>query len=65
MPWLWVNQTALRGESAVPMPSLALVVQRGSIPGEPGALVMGRSSLSKRSLFEKSSAKTFLLPGDF
>src|SRR5919198_6090588 len=37
MPWLSVNQTRLCRFSAVPTPDLALDVQRGSIPGHPGA----------------------------
>jgi hypothetical protein len=37
MPWLWVNQTAVRGDSDVPTPSFALVVHRAAIPGKPGA----------------------------
>jgi hypothetical protein len=37
MPWLSVNQTRLAGRSDVPSPVLALVVQRGGIPGQPGA----------------------------
>lgn len=44
MPWLSVNQTHDALLYAVPMPVLALEVQRGSIPGAPKALeffVMG------------------------
>src|SRR5678815_977643 len=37
MPWLNVNQTRLCRFSAVPIPVLALDVQRGRIPGPPGA----------------------------
>src|SRR5437016_13485923 len=37
MPWLSVNHTRLCRLSAVPTPDLALEVQRGSIPGQPGA----------------------------
>ena len=37
MPWLSVNHTRLCGFSAVPMPDFALDVQRGEIPGHPGA----------------------------
>ena len=39
MPWLSVNQTRLTGEIAVPTPLLALEVQRGGMPGQPGASV--------------------------
>src|SRR6185312_8324045 len=35
--------TRLTGESAVPMPVLALDVQRGAMPGQPGASVMALS----------------------
>src|SRR6266436_7442292 len=37
MPWLSVNHTRLCRLSAVPTPLLALEVQRGAIPGQPGA----------------------------
>src|SRR5476651_2578862 len=37
MPWLSVNQTRERSDSAVPTPLLALDVQRGGMPGWPGA----------------------------
>ena len=37
MPWLVVNQTRLCKFSAVPTPLFALEVQRGGIPGQPGA----------------------------
>ena len=37
MPWLSVNQTRLAKLNAVPTPLLALEVQRGVIPGQPGA----------------------------
>src|ERR1051326_8644931 len=37
MPWLIVNQTRLSAVNAVPTPSLLLEVQRGEIPGQPGA----------------------------
>src|ERR1700690_110672 len=37
MPWLRVNHTRLCWFSAVPTPVFALDVQRGSIPGHPGA----------------------------
>src|SRR4029453_9963907 len=37
MPLETVNQTRLMAEYAVPTPSLSLRVQRGSIPGAPGA----------------------------
>src|SRR5882672_5502132 len=37
MPWLRVNHTRLCRLSAVPTPLLALEVQRGAIPGQPGA----------------------------
>ena len=37
MPWLMVNQTWLCKFSAVPTPVFALEVQRGGIPGHPGA----------------------------
>ena len=39
MPWLSVNQTRLTGDSAVPTPLFALEVQRGDMPGQPGASV--------------------------
>ena len=39
MPWLRVNQTRLTAERAVPTPLLALEVQRGGMPGQPGASV--------------------------
>src|ERR1700730_9199188 len=38
MPWLSVNQTQELLLYAVPMPSLALDVQRGSMPGAPKAM---------------------------
>ena len=37
MPWLVVNHTRLCRFNAVPTPLFALEVQRGSIPGQPGA----------------------------
>src|SRR5512135_357372 len=37
MPWLSVDQTWLAKLNAVPTPHLALEVQRGVIPGRPGA----------------------------
>ena len=37
MPWLKVNQTRLDESMAVPIPLLALDVQRGGIPGAPKA----------------------------
>jgi protein-L-isoaspartate(D-aspartate) O-methyltransferase len=37
MPWLVVNHTRLLEVKAVPTPLFALDVQRGSIPGHPGA----------------------------
>ena len=37
MPWLSVYHTRLCGVSAVPMPDFTLDVQRGAIPGHPGA----------------------------
>jgi hypothetical protein len=37
MPWLSVNQRRALVLYAVPMPSFALDVQRGSPPGAPGA----------------------------
>ncbi len=37
MPWLTVNQTLLCWLRAVPAPVLALEVQRGGMPGQPGA----------------------------
>jgi hypothetical protein len=37
MPWLIVNHTLLCWFSAVPMPLFALDVQRGGMPGQPGA----------------------------
>jgi hypothetical protein len=40
MPWLKVNHTRLLRFSAVPMPVLALDVQRGGIPGQPGAKIL-------------------------
>jgi len=43
MPWLIVNQTRLTGDSAVPTPDLALDVQRGAMPGQPGASVISTS----------------------
>ena len=36
MPWLSVNQTRLSRLTAVPMPLLALDVQRAGSPGQPG-----------------------------
>src|SRR5207253_4089894 len=36
-PWLSVNHTRLLAPRAVPTPVLALDVQRGGIPGHPGA----------------------------
>src|SRR4029079_7943247 len=38
MPWLSVYHTRLLERSAVPMPDLALEVQRGSMPGLPGGI---------------------------
>lgn len=47
-----VNQTRLVAVSAVPTPDLALDVQRGSIPGQPGAkdpkAIRDRDSFSSR-----------------
>ena len=37
MPWLTVNQTRPLRPRAVPTPLLALEVQRGGMPGQPGA----------------------------
>src|SRR5437016_5409323 len=37
MPWLRVNHTRLCWLRAVPTPLFALEVQRGGIPGQPGA----------------------------
>ena len=37
IPWLVVNHTRLLALSEVPMPVLALDVQRGGIPGQPDA----------------------------
>src|SRR6185437_4321473 len=37
MPWLKVNHTRLCRLRAVPIPDLADEVQRGGIPGHPGA----------------------------
>jgi hypothetical protein len=37
IPWLNVNQTRLWLLNAVPTPVLALEVQRGAMPGAPGA----------------------------
>src|SRR3954467_13668473 len=37
MPWLSVNQTWLARSNAVPTPVLLLEVQRGAMPGRPGA----------------------------
>src|SRR5579884_1228432 len=37
MPWLMVNHTRLEWRSAVPSPDFALDVQRGGMPGHPGA----------------------------
>jgi len=37
MPWLNVNHTRLCWFNAVPTPLFALEVQRGGIPGQPGA----------------------------
>jgi hypothetical protein len=37
MPWLSVNHTRPLLPSAVPTPVFALDVQRGSLPGQPGA----------------------------
>jgi hypothetical protein len=39
MPWLIVNQTRLPLPGAVPTPLLALLVQRGGIPGAPGGVM--------------------------
>src|SRR5262249_10968843 len=44
MPWLSVNHTRLCRFRAVPKPVFALEVQRGGIPGQPGAM---RSALLK------------------
>jgi hypothetical protein len=41
MPWLSVNQVRLIAVWAVPTPDLALEVQRGSMPGQPGASQAG------------------------
>jgi hypothetical protein len=43
MPWLMVNQTLLCWFKAVPAPVLALEVQRGGMPGHPGAYSMEES----------------------
>jgi hypothetical protein len=37
MPWLTVNHTRLERLNAVPTPVFALDVQRGGMPGHPGA----------------------------
>src|ERR1700722_14380659 len=50
MPWLMVNHTRLCWLSAVPMPLLALEVQRGEIPGQPGAKRSKRLSPTSTSL---------------
>jgi hypothetical protein len=41
MPWLSVNQVRLIAVKAVPTADLALEVQRGSMPGQPGASQAG------------------------
>src|SRR6266496_243610 len=46
MPWLIVNQTRLCRFKAVPTPVFALEVQRGLIPGQPGAYRMLSSLLT-------------------
>src|SRR5579864_4040467 len=46
MPWLSVNQTWLCPVGGVPTPDWALEVQRGSMPGAPGA--MPRSLVMER-----------------
>src|SRR5579872_4830058 len=66
MPWLSVNHTRLLRFSAVPMPILALEVQRGSIPGAPGAwrselLTMFESS--HQACGDRSVVFTFVVCG--
>src|SRR5579863_937320 len=50
MPWLRVNQTRLCWLRAVPTPVFALEVQRGGIPGQPGAYLMVESLMKISSL---------------
>jgi hypothetical protein len=45
MPWLNVNQTRLLLLRAVPTPTFALEVQRGVMPGAPGAESFGASKI--------------------
>jgi len=44
IPWLSVNQTRLSRLTDVPMPLLALDVQRAGTPGQPGANVSAGSA---------------------
>jgi hypothetical protein len=46
MPWLSVNHTRLLRFSAVPTPLLALEVQRGEMPGHPGAAIVESLTVS-------------------
>src|SRR5438067_13855740 len=50
MPWLSANHTRLEAVSAVPTPLLALDVQRGGMPGQPGAKTSGSSATEAVSL---------------
>src|SRR6476661_4048519 len=60
MPWLSVNHTRLCRLSAVPTPLLALEVQRGEIPGQPGAKRSISFSLNSASPRDRLPAAQFL-----
>ena len=65
MPWLIVNQTRLSARAAVPTALLALEVQRGGMPGDPGGTAKSvKSSTSLlltptlRQLYEAGLARS-------
>src|SRR5580698_1801089 len=57
MPWLSVNHTLLCWFRAVPTPDLALEVQRGAMPGHPGAKRSEVSLMNIRSLAKSRLAE--------
>src|SRR5207237_9369718 len=67
MPWLRVNQTRQLVWYAVPMPALALRVQRGSIPGAPKATesfdisIQAMNVHGQRSRKKRGSGETLLV----
>jgi len=57
IPWLIVNQTRLSARAAVPTALLALDVQRGGIPGDPGGAV---KSVNRHYPFLQAGAEASL-----